>query len=495
MTQDAGGPVSLGLARALAGQGLEGSPPVPPLGWSLDGSRLGTRTLRAMRRVSRGPWSLPASFADRTAATLGARPLRWMALAAIAVPVLRLTVPAPLVVPACILLAVAASLSILLAAASALHEGRERVLVARALLAGLVLRAVLGATIQWRGGFPDEYGYYDPIARDSAACWQAGGPSLLATHPIVESRAAYFYILSTAYFLLDASMVVGRAAGAMLGLLAALLAGEIARPMGGPRAAALAVVVLALHPEHAFWSTTLSRDTLSAILVLLALAAMLRRPGFLLRGNLLAVAAPLGLLAMNSFLAAGALAATVVLILLAEAAVGGGSPAARAIRPALALLLGGAALALVGHRYGNLFTPELFSAVRSQAIGAVPDFFPDLQFHSLGQVALFLPVGSVFVLIAPWPWEAVHPHRALYGLLASIGLVVTLAGLVGLGVAVRRRAGAAAPPVLFLLLFLGLLAVLEGTSGIVSRHRLPLTALLSSGAGVLLAGMRGPDER
>ena len=52
---------------------------------------------------------------------------------------------------------------------------------------------------------------------------------------------------------------------------------------------------------------------------------------------------------------------------------------------------------------------------------------------------------------------------------------------------------AAAPVVLFAVLLLLELALLEGNSGIVVRHRLPLTGILCAGAGVLLAGRRaGP---
>jgi hypothetical protein len=43
---------------------------------------------------------------------------------------------------------------------------------------------------------------------------------------------------------------------------------------------------------------------------------------------------------------------------------------------------------------------------------------------------------------------------------------------------------------LFVLLLLLLLGALEGNSGIVVRHRLPVTACLCAGAGALFAGLR-----
>ena len=494
MISAAGTPLAWRLVRSLSGAGADAAAAAPPVEWSSDGS-LAARALAVPVRVL-GRYFAPANRAlDLVCSVFAPRPLLVVASAALAVPLLRILLPASAALPAGLVLAAAAGAAVLLAAASGLHDGEDLVLVRRALLAGLLLRLLFGAVVEARGGFPDETGYYHPLAADTAACWQAGGPSLLAGHPVVEGRAAYFYLLSGAYWLLGPSMMVGRLLGALLGAAAALAAGEAARPLGGARAAAVAVAVLALHPEHAFWNATLSRDGLATLLVLLALAAWLRRPGRLLRGNLLLVAIPLGLLALNSFLAAGALAAAVILAAGSEALAAPASAAVRAARVAAVSLLGVAALAFVGYRYGNLFTPELFSAVRSRAVGTVPDFFPGLEFRSLGQVALFLPLGWVFVLFAPWPWDAVHLHRALYGGLAAAGLVVTLAGIGGLAAAARRRAAAAAPLLLFGALYLSLLAVLEGTSGIVTRHRLPLTALFCIGAAVLLAGLRRPERR
>src|SRR5690349_5952854 len=154
--------------------------------------------------------------------------------------------------PAPALVATLAAAGLLLLAADRLHEGPERTWVRRALLAGLLLRLAAAAVIAARGGFPDEYGIYDPLARTAAADWNAGGGSLLGSLPVVEGRRTYFYLLGGAYAVFGDSMAVGRLLGAVLGLGAALLCGEVARGLGGRRAAALGVVVLALHPEHAF---------------------------------------------------------------------------------------------------------------------------------------------------------------------------------------------------------------------------------------------------
>ena len=140
-----------------------------------------------------------------------------------------------------------AALALLLA--NALHEGSARTVVGRLLVAGLLLRVALAIFIGARGGFPDEYGTYHPLAAEAASCWAAGGPSSVADHPVVEGRSLYFNLLSGAYFAAGAWMAVGRALGIAIGLLAAVMAGEAARALGGKRAALIGVGVLALHPR------------------------------------------------------------------------------------------------------------------------------------------------------------------------------------------------------------------------------------------------------
>jgi hypothetical protein len=473
-------PVTVRLAHALGGRAGGASAESPPLDWTGDGSVVMAWLARLAGTVGRVLRPL-----DAVGDVLAAKPVLVVAAAAIVVPVSQIAGLAAVGVAA----AAVAVLSILLASARSLHDGDELRIVVRALLAGAALRLAFGLAIAAQGGFPDETGTYHPIAADAASCWRVGGPATMASNVIVQGRAAYFHLLAGTYFLFGPSMAAGRVLGAAMGLAAALAAGEVGRALGGRRAAAIATALVAIHPEHAFWSATLSRDTLTTLLVLVTLAIVLRRPGTLLRGNLLVAAAPLALLATNSFLVAGALAATLVAMALAEAFVGARGPFARGAAVAAAAVLAFAALVVVGNRYGAWFRPEMFTVVRGKAIGTEADFLPGIEFTSWWAVAAYLPLGAVFVMAAPWPWDAVHANRAAYGVLALVGLAVSVAGVVGLAAAFRRRATAAAPVVLFALVLLLLLAALEGNSGIVVRHRLPITACLCCGAGALFAGL------
>jgi hypothetical protein len=475
------GPVVLRFADALAARGAPAGEAAPPLAWTGGGSV----ALTALRRAADvlAPALRPL---DAVGDALAARPLAVAAAAVVVVPASQIS-GAPVVGIAA---AAVAALALVVGAAHALHDGGERRVVVRALLAGAALRLAFAAAISAQGGFPDETGTYHPIAADAASCWRAGGPATMAANLIVQGRAAYFHLLAAVYFLFGPSMAAGRLFGAALGLAAALAAGEVGRALGGRRAAAFACAALALHPEHALWSATISRDTLTTLLVLATFAIVLRRPGTLLRGNLVLAAVPLALVAMNSFLVAGALAATLVLMTTAEAVAAAGGGVRRAATFAAAAVVAGAALVFVGARHGPWFRPDLIATVRGNATGSPADFLPGLAFGSWWAVAAYLPLGAAFVLAAPWPWDAVHANRAAYGLLALAGLAISAAGVAGLVAAARRRAAAAAPVVTFALVLLALLAALEGNSGIVVRHRLPLTACLACGAGVLAAGLR-----
>jgi hypothetical protein len=474
-------PVVLRLANALAARDAPPAEAAPPLDWTGAGSVV----VGALRRVE-DVFARALRPLDMVGDALATRPLAVAAAAFVAVPVSQIAGA-----PAAGLVAAAVGVLALLAgAAHALHEGEERRVVVRAFFAGAVLRLAFALAISAQGGFPDETGTYQPIAADAASCWRAGGPSMMASNLIVQGRAAYFHLLAAVYFLFGPSMAAGRLLGCALGLGAALAAGEVGRGIGGRRAAAFACAALALNPEHAFWSATIARDTLTTLLVLATFAIVLRRPGALLRGNLLVAAIPLALLAMNSFLVAGALAATLVAMALAEAVVAARGGAGRVAAVAAATALAAAALVFVGNRWGAWFRPELIATVRGKAVGSEADFLPGLEMGSWWAVAAYLPLGAVFVLAAPWPWDAVHANRAAYGILALAGLAFAAAGVVGLAAALRRRAGAVAPVLLFCAILLLLLAALEGNSGIVVRHRLPLTACLACGAGILVAGLR-----
>jgi hypothetical protein len=480
-----------------------GPDPAPLLAWDPAGSAAIRGILRAGAAVRR-PWGALRDGLDAAAGALSARPLLLAAGALAAAPLLRILSPGPAGSAAAAFLAALAAVGGLLAAADRLHEGGERGWVRRALVAGLLLRLAFAGAIGAVGGFPDEGGYYDLLARAAAGDWTAGGSSMLGWHPESAGRWSYFYLLGGAYAAFGPALAVGRLLGVVLGLAAALLCGEAARGLGGRRAAALAVVLLALHPEHALWSATVSRDALSTVLVLAALAVAARRDGALLRGSLLAAVPLLVLLAANATLPAAALAAGLGAAVLVEGAAGLRSGTAGVLRAAAAAALAGALPAAAIRRWGPWLDYEHLSRLRSgvfhgdlrDLVGGgrlTADFLPGLRLTTLLETAAFLPLGTAFVLLAPWPWDATHALRAAYAPLAAVGAAVALAGAAGLALAVRRgRPGAVAAGVFALALTVEL-ALLQGQSGILVRHRLPLTAVLVAGLAALAAG--GREER
>jgi hypothetical protein len=287
-------------------------------------------------------------------------------------------------------------------------------------------------------------------------------------------------------------MAAGRLLGAALGLVAALLVGELARGWGGARAAALAAGVLALHPEHAVWGATLS-----TVLVLLGLVLLSRDPPALLRRDLWLAALPLALLSENGLLPAAALGGAALL-----AGAGRVRSAPRTASAGLLAVLALGALAVVGYRWGPWLRLPLLSSVRQGVdlrrtlAGGTgdADFLPGWAFDGPLDLVLYAPLGAAFVLLAPLPWGAISLSRLLYAPLWCCGLAVSIPGVAGLAGAARRVPARAAAAAAFAVLLLGLLAVLEGNTGIVVRHRLPLTAVLAAGTGVLLAGWRPATE-
>ncbi len=488
MIADAGSSLTARLVRALGGQEHDDAAR-PTAGVDLRGSRAADALARLGSALS-GPLAVAAAPIDRLGGALTARPALLIAALVVLPPALRFAGPTGSAL-ATVVLALAA-LAALLSFAGRLHADGDARSVVRLLLLGVALRVLVGGAVHLAGGFPDEHGIYHPLAADTAACWARGGPSLLPEHMVVAGRAVYFHLLSAVYLLVGPQLVAGRVLGALIGLTTAVVGGEIARAIGGRRAGLWALGILALHPEHALWNTTLSRDSLSTLLVLVALAALARNPGRLLGLNALRVAVPLALLTQNSFLVAGLLGATLAAVALAESISAAGRSVRGVVLPAIGVATALAALVFVGSRYGAYFSARMVSDVRSLAVGNAADFLPGLVLENGLEVALLLPVGALFVLFAPFPWTAVHVTRAGYGGTALAGAAITVLGLVGLVRAARSRPARVAPLVLFVLLTLCLLALVEGNSGIVVRHRMPVTAILSIGCGLLLAGARMP---
>ncbi len=459
-------------------------------------------------RVAAAAATAWGTLAAGTARALGPAmgPLTGIPLAAIlataaAVPVLRLVgAPTAVVLAA----AGAAGALALLRLARALHGRARGRAAAGLLLAGLVLRLALAAVVASRGGFPDERGYYHPLAEETAAAWTAGEPSRMLDYPVTSGREVYYGLLAGTYALLGADPWAGRLLGIGLGLLAALVAGELARRLGGPSAAVAGVGLLALHPEHALWSATLSRDALTTLLALAALAAASGPPGRSVPVRLAVAAAPAALLWWNSFLVAGAVTAVLVVIAGSAALV-----RARNRGPAglaavgVALLLGLAAATWVGRQWGPWFSLEMISAVRNRGLDAAAlseralgftSFLPGLVFGHPLELAAYLPLGAAWVLAAPLPPEATSMLRLGYSLLAAGGVAISVAGVGGLARAARRGATGAAALIAFGCVYLALLAALEASSGVVVRHRLPLTAVLVAGAAPLVAGLAAPGR-
>jgi len=485
--------LSVRFAAALAGRGWP-NVPVPPRVPSLESS-LALRAARAA--VGAPPVAAGLRAIDRIAQPLAARPLIVAAAALLCMPTARWLLPAPTGTMVATVFLSIGLLALALGWGARLHDApQDRRAVLRLVLLGAALRLVFAVLIDWRGGFPDETSTYFPLAADAANNWANGAPSLLSEHLYVANRATYFYGLGGVFLLTGPTLMAGRIFGAVIGLFAALAAGEVARGLAGRRAAVIAVGLLALHPEHAFWNATLSRDGLSTFLVLVVLAVVLRSGGRFLSRGLLAALPALGLLWWNSFITAGWIGATLAVVLLAEAVAtrdrAQSGAARRFVLPIAALALVGAALVWGGHRYGSFVTPGMIGTIRTIGSGATADFLPNATFATWGDVLLHLPLGSLFVLGAPFPWDAVHAHRAAYGLLAAAGLGITVVGVAGFVALLRAGHQRVAPLMVFAVVTLTSLALLEGMAGIVVRHRLPLTAVLACTAAVWIAGALEP---
>ncbi|MBI5597098.1 MAG: hypothetical protein HY928_13475 [Elusimicrobia bacterium] len=378
--------------------------------------------------------------------------------------------------------------------------------------AAFVLRAGIAVVDARRPLFPEFY-YYDERDYLRTADELARGESRGAMTP---GKEAYTMLLVALHGPFGSGPLPGRLTNAAFGAGAAGAWGWTAASVAGPPAGLAAAAFLALWPSNAFHSAQAIKEAPTSLL--LALCAALMCAGFGAQGrrrNLLFLAAALSALALG-FLrsqllpvaaAAGAAAGTAAWV---RAPRGGKAAAAaaafwlllpllayRPIKAALQQRLGSQ-----NPEYSANILPELappaaepgrtptalqrISTYRRNLLGGViawsvqmhgrtPDsaLWPEVEFRSWPELALFIPKAAFFELFMPLPGLYPLQGKPSRMLAAAEGLVLLVTALFALpGLCGRERDPAALFLLVFFLLAVPGTAFLEFDLGSASRHRI-----------------------
>lgn len=321
---------------------------------------------------------------------------------------------------------------------------------------------------------------YDEEAWDLATAWRSGD-LVLSANPSVNVRT-YVYYNAIVYVFVGHSLLTVRIINA---LLAALSIGYItltAREIAGRRSAAFVALFVAFSPSHIFWTSHNFREAWIYYFVARGAYASVH---WLKYGNVRAWLATLffSLLAgLGRFLAGILMFGAWTLVTLFGSA--------HRLRRLVAAAVAGVAVALVGVAwsggrltFGFLDLTNLTELRQGLAVGGTA-YYPELVYASWTDLLRFLPVGVLYFLFAPFPWQAESAFQLAAVVENLILYLVVALGCVRL-LALRAVTRGALWLWVFLLLGIPLFAVVEGNVGTAFRHKmqfLPYLLMLLSAA-------------
>ncbi len=322
---------------------------------------------------------------------------------------------------------------------------------------------------------------YTRYGIELAAHWAGEGP-----FPEIYGRLGYYAWNAFLFTLLGPSPLAPVFVNTVLGGVACLLAHSIARELGGPRAGLLAAGIAAFWPSLVLWSSLNLKDASAIFGLLLLLRGAQRLASRIALAPVLQLALGFFVVAMLRNYLAWVAGASVALAWLL--------PRLRT-SPVVSLALLGAVGVMLGQvaPIQELAEEASFESIdrarRGLALGASA-YLADADVSTPARALGFLPVGLVYFLLAPLPWQLFNSRQlfTLPEMLAWYALIPLV--VLGLRDALRTRFAAAAPPAFFAAFASITYALVEGNLGTAYRHRAQVMVLFLLFAAVGAAGRR-----
>lgn len=320
------------------------------------------------------------------------------------------------------------------------------------LVGAFLARLGLAAMDTWIGLFPkvDALGYHRGASYIATAWWQAGEV------PVGSLKTGlYKLLLAPFYFTFGAHPLLARTVTAAASLVAVYNVHRIARILFDRRAALLAAVPVAFLPSIVHWHGAILREALVLVLVTQLLYLCLDAERWSPRTIPVAVAVTVLLFYFRRATLLVA-APSVAWMFLAPVILHRGGEGAsildrvrwsRVLPVSLVAVAGsGFALARFGFErltrtvtglgYLSLITrlgPRAIQGLRRPWIKGDATYLGDYTFDTWWHVAAFVPLGAVYFLFTPFPWQ-IHNWLALSALLENFTLYYPLVALAFVGI-------------------------------------------------------------
>ena len=408
--------------------------------------------------------------------------------------------------PTAVLVCTAFSLPACLLVARA--GGADKDFLLQVFIGGLLARVLVGAAI-YTSGLQQFFGgdamIYDELGNALAQIWhgQMHESSLMAEAGRFMTRdMGMSYVAAAIYFVTGRNMLAVQFTSAVLGAGTAPLIYLCAHHIfQNVRVARLSAVLVAFYPSLVLWSSQGLKDGPVVFLLALSMLATLRLTERLSVSQLLLlIAALFGIHSLRFYIFYMVLAAACGAFVIGRA-----SMTARSVaRQVVVVVALGLAMTYLGvlrtastqfETFGNLdmMQQSRFDLARSADSG----FAKDVDVSTTGGALTAIPVGMVYLLFAPFPWQLTNLRQSitLPEMLfwwASFPLVV-----VGLWFTLKYRARRALPILIFTTMLTLAYSVVQGNVGTAYRQRSQLLVFyfIFASVGFILVRERAEDRR
>jgi hypothetical protein len=382
-------------------------------------------------------------------------------------------------------------------------RGSERQFLVTLFLVAFALRVVGAVTSHFllvyrgTGGFVlmDDRAY-DKLGWGLTRVWTGDLPGIRDTDEYLMVN--YTYLVAGVYYVLGHSLLAAKMLNVAFGSMLAVVIFAIGAEILGQRAARVAALLTAFFPSLVAWSVINLKDILVVLLTATAVLFLLRYARrHQWRSLLLALLACLTIENLRQFVFFILVVLMPVAFLFADR-----SNMRRRLMFLIPLLIGVATITYATHneRFGRYLSPKALTEAEwkrwleeNKAQTGLDEFGgvrPPKEMDTIYQRSIaYLPRGIFYVLFGPTPWEARSgPARAVipemllwYGILA--------AGLAGIISVFRGSWRDLVLPLGFAASWMAALALTEGNTGNIFRHRsqfMPFVFLVSA-AGLVWA--------
>lgn len=369
------------------------------------------------------------------------------------------------------------------------HFTSEKDFVTTIFLAALVARLLLGAFIHVldaREFFGPDATTYDFLGWRLAEYWNgnAGLEDPMVRRALATAGPGWgmYYITAAIYYLFGKNIFAAQSFCAVFGAATAPMVYFCAvTVVANKKVAKIAALFVTFFPAMVLWSSQLMKDGLVIFLLVLAMTMVLRlHAKFNLPALLTLVFALFGIFSLRFYIFYMVTAAVVGSFVVGLS----GSVPAMARRTAV-LILVGIGLTYLGvirnatvdlERFGTI---EQLQASRSDlAQSAESGFFEDVDISTTEGAVTVLPIGFLYLMFAPFPWEMSNFRQAItlpevFVWWALMPLLVS-----GLWFALRHRLRAAMPVLLFTLMLTIAYSLFQGNVGTAYRQRTQIQVFL-----------------